>query len=133
MKRVYFVAVTSDTAHFEEIISYATKEQAKEGLKLAFEAYKENVISMGFKDEMEETLEDDWFTINFDGSSYFHAVIKDGVAFSEGEKPTAIKAYKVTITKTVLAYGEVDAVEVAKGDGNYEYDDEEKITTELVG
>ena len=133
MKRIYFVAVTSDVSHFEEVIGYATNEQAKEGLKLLFESYKEYVISMGFKDEMAETLEDDWFTINYNDGSYYHAQVKSGVMFDEGEKPTTLKSYKVTITKKVLAYGEDDAVAVAKGEEDYDYDDEEKITTKLVG
>ena len=133
MKRVYFVAVTSDFANFEEVVGYATKEQGLKGLKIAFESFKNHIKDMGF-DDIEETTEDTWFTLNYNGGDcFYHGEIKCGVMFEEGEKPTPLKAYKVTITKTVLAYGEDDAVEVAKGDEEYEYDDEEKVTTELVG
>ena len=133
MKRVYFVAVTSDVTHFEEVVGYATKEQGLNGLKIAIESFKNHIKDMGF-DDIEETIEDTWFTLKYDGGDcFYHGEIKSGVMFEKGEKPTPLKPYKVTITKTVFAYGEDDAVEVAKGDEDYEYDDEEKVTTELVG
>ena len=134
MKRVFYVALTSDSHHFEEIICYATKEQAKEGLKQMLATCREDVISMGYDDDMVESVNDDWFTIDYNEKAcYYHAQIRGGVMFEEGEKPTPLKPYKVTITKTVLAYGEEDAIEVAKGDGDYEYDDEENATAEMVG
>lgn len=133
MKRVYFVAVTSDIASFEEVVGYATKEQALIGLAICLESFKKHIADMGY-DDVEKGCGDDWFTLNYNGGdNFYHGEIKCGVMFEEGEKPTPLRAYKVTITKTVLAYGEDDAVEVAKGDEDYEYDDEEKITAELVG
>lgn len=133
MKRVYFVAVTSDISHFEEVIGYATKEQALNGLAICIETFKKHIIEMGY-DDIDEKDAGDWFTLNYNGGDcFYHGEIKCGVMFEEGEKPTPLKTYKVTITKTILAYGEDDAVEVAKGDAEYEYDDEEKVTTELLG
>lgn len=131
MKRVYFVAVTSDAEHFEEIVAYATKEQAKEGLKLAYNWTKQSILDGGFED-LSENIGDDYFSISYnDNFCYYHGAIKYGVAFDEGEKVQPMKEYKVTTTKVILAYSEDDAIAMAKSDEPIDYDDEEKTTAEL--
>ena len=130
MKRVYFVAVTSDAEHFEEIVAYATKEQAKEGLKIARNWTKKNIVDAGYED-LSEDITDEYFSISYnDGFCYYHGAIKYGIAYDEGEKVQPMKEYKVTTTKVVLAYSEEDAIVMANSD-EYEYDNEEKTTAEL--
>lgn len=130
MKRVYFVAVTSDADHFEEIVAYATKEQAKEGLKLAYNWTKKSILDAGYED-LSENIADEYFSISYnDNFCYYHGAIKYGIAFDESEKVQPMKEYKVTTTKVILAYSEEDAIVMANSD-EYEYDNEEKTTAEI--
>lgn len=132
MKRVYFVAVTSDVNQFEEIVSYETKENAKEGLSIMAKSIKDYIKDMGVNEEdIVETFKDDWFEIRYDEAYYF-GEIKYGVAFEQGEKPAVAKSYRVTTTKLVLAYSEEDAIEVANSGEAFDYDDEMKSSAEEV-
>lgn len=131
MRRVYFVAVTSDADHFEEIVAYATKEQAKEGLKLAYNWTKQYILDAGFED-LNDSVDEENFTNTYNGGfCYYHGEIKYGVAFDEGEKVQPMREYKVTTTKVILAYSEDDAIAMAKSDEPINYDNEEKTTAEL--
>lgn len=124
MKRYYFVAVTSDAKYFEDdMVAYPTKEQAREGLKIVFEEYKNHVIESGFDDDMHDYLEDDSFIIRYnDDYSYYHGEIKSGVVYDSNEKPGPLKLYRVAVVKSVLAYSEEDAIFVANNEDDLDID-----------
>ena len=128
MKRLYFVVISSDAENIEEITAYATKEQAKEGLKFAYIDYKKHIKSMGFEDIIENNYEDSFSMVFNDRSSYYYAEIKNGAYFSKNEEVTPMKEYKVTITKTILAYNEQDAVNIVESGEELYYDEEETIS-----